>query len=71
MKKIARETDGDYSEEFDGDGAVNRIGEILDKYQGKDVDLALVIDSTISMKDDVEFIRQKLIPLVKEKNRRF
>ncbi len=67
FEEIARETDGDYSEEFDGDGAVDKIGEILDKYRGKDVDLALVIDTTISMKDDVEFIRQKLIPLVKEK----
>ncbi len=67
FEEIARETDGDYSEEFDGDGAVKKIGEILDRYLGKDVDLALVIDSTISMKDDVEFIRQKLIPLVKDK----
>lgn len=67
FEEIARETEGDYSEEFDGDGAVDRIGEILDKYEGMDVDLALVVDSTISMKDDVEFIRQKLIPLVKRK----
>lgn len=67
FEEIARETDGDYSEEFDGDGAVGKIGEILDRYKGMDVDLALVIDSTISMKDDVEFIRQKLIPLVKNK----
>lgn len=67
FEEIARETNGDYSEEFDGDGAVDRIGEILDKYEGQDVDLALVVDSTISMKDDVEFIRQKLIPLVQKK----
>ncbi|MBN2617712.1 MAG: VWA domain-containing protein [Spirochaetales bacterium] len=67
FEEIARETNGDYSEEFDGDGAVTRIGEILDKYKGQDVDLALVVDTTISMKDDVEFIRQKLIPLVKNK----
>lgn len=67
FEEIARETDGDYSEEFDGDGAVGKIGEILDKYAGQDVDLALVIDTTVSMKDDVEFIRQKLIPLVKAK----
>lgn len=67
FEEIARETNGDFSEEFDGDGAVGKIGEILDKYKGKDVDLALVIDTTISMKDDVEFIRQKLVPLVKAK----
>lgn len=67
FEEIARETNGDYSEEYDGDGAVGRIGEILDKYKGQDVDLALVIDSTISMKDDVEFISKKLVPLVKNK----
>ncbi|QEN05447.1 VWA domain-containing protein [Thiospirochaeta perfilievii] len=67
FEEIARETAGDYSEEYDGDGAVTKIGEILDRYKGLDVDLALVIDSTVSMKDDVEFIRLKLIPLVKDK----
>ncbi|OQY38775.1 MAG: hypothetical protein B6229_05165 [Spirochaetaceae bacterium 4572_7] len=67
FEEIARKTNGDYSEEYDGDGAVDRIGEILDKYTGKDVDLALVVDTTISMKDDVEFIRKRLIPLVQEK----
>ncbi|MGL1890449.1 MAG: VWA domain-containing protein [Spirochaetaceae bacterium] len=67
FEEIARETNGDYSEEFDGDGAVDKIGEILDRYTGQDVDLALVVDTTISMKDDVEFIRQKLIPLVQKK----
>lgn len=67
FEEVARETDGEFATEVNGDGAVDRIGKILDKYKGKEVDLALVVDTTVSMKDDVEFIRKRLIPLVEEK----
>ena len=35
------------------------------------MDLVLVIDTTISMKDDIEFIQQKVVPLVKERTKNY
>lgn len=35
------------------------------------IDVALVLDTTISMRDNIEFIRQELIPLVQEKIAKF
>jgi hypothetical protein len=67
FSEIASETDGYFTEEINGDGAVDVINKILEDYKGKDIDVVLVVDTTISMKDDIEFIRKRLVPLVKEK----
>lgn len=65
--ELADETDGLFQEALDGDEAVEKIGEIIQLAEGKTIDIVLVIDTTISMKNDVNFIKKKLIPLVKEK----
>ncbi len=48
------------------EAAVERISEIIEVAQGS-VDVVLVVDTTISMKNDIGFIREALVPLVKEK----
>jgi len=45
---------------------LEEIRNILTAYQGDSVDLVLVIDTTISMKDDIAYVQKMLIPLVKE-----
>jgi hypothetical protein len=46
------------------DDLVDKIGLILEKERGKTLDLALCLDTTGSMKDDIDAIRQQLIPLL-------
>lgn len=65
--EIASSTDGKFNTAEDGDDAVAKIGDLLDRTPGPDIDLVLVIDTTVSMKDDVGFIRNKLVPIVKTK----
>ena len=48
------------------EAAVERISEIIEVAQ-ESVDVVLVVDTTISMKNDIGFIREALVPLVKEK----
>ncbi len=65
--QVASATDGEFNVAEDGDDAVDRIADLLDKTLGPDIDLVLVVDTTVSMKDDVSFIRNKLVPIVKTK----
>lgn len=65
--EMASVTEGEFNIAEDGDDAVDKIGELLDKTEGPDIDLVLVVDTTVSMKDDVSFIRNKLVPIVKTK----
>jgi hypothetical protein len=45
---------------------VQKIGEILQQERGKIVDLVLCLDTTNSMKDDIDSIRSLLIPLLEK-----
>jgi len=65
--EMASATAGEFNIAEDGDDAVDKIADLLDKTPGPDIDLVLVIDTTVSMKDDVSFIRNKLVPIVKTK----
>jgi len=67
FEKMASVTEGEFNVAEDGDDAVDKIAELLDKTPGPDIDLVLVVDTTVSMKDDVSFIRNKLVPIVKTK----
>ena len=67
FEKMASATEGEFNIAEDGDDAVDKIAALLDKTAGPDIDLVLVIDTTVSMKDDVSFIRNKLVPIVKTK----
>lgn len=65
--EMASETEGEFNVAEDGDDAVDRIADLLDRTPGPDIDLVLVVDTTVSMKDDVGFIRNKLVPIIRTK----
>lgn len=48
------------------DDVVPKIRKILDEAAGKTVDLVLALDTTSSMKDDIDSVRRMLIPMLKE-----
>jgi hypothetical protein len=43
---------------------VNKIQEVLEKEKGKSLDLVLCFDTTESMKDDIDAVRRRLIPML-------
>jgi hypothetical protein len=45
---------------------VDRIREVLNKERGKAVDIVLCLDTTSSMKDDIDEVRRALIPMLNE-----
>lgn len=45
---------------------LEEIRSILSGHQGNSVELVLVIDTTISMKDDIAYVQKTLIPMVRE-----
>ena len=61
---VADETEGVFTPVDDTEAATARIAELITR--GDDVDVVLVIDTTISMKDNVAFLRQNLLSLVQE-----
>lgn len=67
MAAMALNTDGAFSPVEDTEEAVERIAELIDQFHGGSIDVALVIDTTVSMKDDVDFIRRKLVPIVQSR----
>ncbi|MDR1587627.1 MAG: VWA domain-containing protein [Treponema sp.] len=48
------------------DDLVERIRNLLEREKGKKVDLVLCLDTTGSMKDDIDAVRKMLIPMLKE-----
>lgn len=48
------------------DDVIPKILKILADAKGKSVDLVLALDTTSSMKDDIDSVRRKLIPMLKE-----
>jgi hypothetical protein len=67
MASVARNTDGEFSTVNDPEEAMERIAQLIDQFPGGTIDVALVVDSTVSMKDDVDFLRRKLVPIVQDR----
>ena len=65
MEEAAIMTGGEFIRAEDGDEAVDKIGRIITSVEGGAIDVVLVVDTTISMKNDINFIKKKLVPLVK------
>ncbi|MDA3957750.1 vWA domain-containing protein [Oceanispirochaeta sp.] len=65
MEEAALMTGGAFIRADDGDDAVDKIGRIITSVEGGSIDVVLVVDSTVSMKNDINFIQKKLVPLVK------
>jgi hypothetical protein len=45
---------------------VDRIRDLLEREQGKALDLVLCLDTTSSMKNDIDAVRESLIPMLRE-----
>jgi len=67
MAAVAMNTEGEYSAVEDTEAALDRIAELIDNVPGGTIDVALVVDTTVSMKDDVDFIQGKLVPIVRSR----
>ena len=65
MEEAALMTGGEFIRADDGDDAVDKIGRIITSVESGSIDVVLVVDSTVSMKNDINFIQKKLVPLVK------
>jgi hypothetical protein len=64
MEEAALMTGGEFIRAEDGGEAVDKIGKILSSVKGGSIDVVLVVDTTVSMKNDINFIQKKLVPLV-------
>lgn len=64
LSSMADETEGVFTSVGDTEAAAERIAELITR--GDDVDVVLVIDTTISMKNDVAFLRENLLSMVEE-----
>lgn len=53
------------------DDLLNEVDNILSELKGNEVDLVLVLDTTISMKDNLDFVKKKLVPLLKTRTRNY
>jgi hypothetical protein len=66
FKEIAKSGGGDLVYSTGPADLVERITELLDKEEGKAVDIVLCLDTTSSMKDDIDRVRRALIPMLNE-----
>ncbi|GHT97774.1 hypothetical protein FACS1894142_3030 [Spirochaetia bacterium] len=48
------------------DDLVDKMGEMLAKEDGNDVDLVICLDTTGSMKDDIDSLRERLVPMLED-----
>jgi hypothetical protein len=64
--EIARSGGGDLVYSTGPSDLVERIRDILNKERGKNVDIVLCLDTTSSMKDDIDEVRRALIPMLTE-----
>ncbi len=53
------------------DEMINEIERIIDKADGESLDLVLALDTTKSMEDDIPYLRDNLVPLLKKHTERF
>jgi Mg-chelatase subunit ChlD len=66
FREIAAAGNGDLVYAAGPEDLVNKIRDILEKERGRRVDLVLCLDTTNSMKDDIDEVRRALIPMLRE-----
>ncbi|MDR1948770.1 MAG: VWA domain-containing protein [Spirochaetaceae bacterium] len=64
FREIARAGHGDLVYSLGPEDLVKKIEDILLKEKGKNLDLVLCLDTTSSMKDDIDSVRELLIPML-------
>jgi hypothetical protein len=62
--EITRSGGGDLIYSTGPDDLVDKIETVLAREKGKSVDLVICLDTTNSMKDDIDAVREKLIPML-------
>ena len=71
FERIAATGQGDLVRSTGREDLVDKIRSILEKEQGKSLDLVLCLDTTKSMDDDIEPVRRLLLPMLEELVPRF
>jgi len=66
FREIAASGKGELVKSSGTDDVVPKIKALLDRAKGKSVDLVLALDTTSSMKDDIDSVRGMLIPMLEE-----
>jgi hypothetical protein len=66
FREIARTGSGSLYYSTGPDDLVERIRGVLEREKGKTVDLVICLDTTNSMKNDIDAVREKLIPMLTE-----
>ncbi|MDR2759642.1 MAG: VWA domain-containing protein [Spirochaetaceae bacterium] len=64
--KIAAEGNGELVWSTGHEDLVDKIKAVLDKEQGRSLDLVLCLDTTSSMRDDIDPVRKGLIPMLEQ-----
>jgi hypothetical protein len=64
FEEIAKTGGGDLVYSTGPEDLVDRIKELLDREKGKTVDIVLCLDTTSSMRDDIDEVRRALIPML-------
>ncbi|MDR2768072.1 MAG: VWA domain-containing protein [Treponema sp.] len=64
--EISREGGGEFFHASGPEDLVDRVRDILEKERGGNLDLVICLDTTGSMKNDVDEVRKNLIPMLKE-----
>jgi hypothetical protein len=70
-KEIAKEGGGEVEFSVGSEELVKTIGRIVERTDGRTLDLVLVLDTTSSMEDDIPFLARGLVPLLTEKTKGF
>ncbi len=65
LEEAAGRTGGEFSRAENPDELLKTITRIIDRVKGRTIDVVLVVDTTVSMKEYLRFLQTKLIPLVR------
>ncbi len=68
---IAAETDGKHYYSPGEEDLVDQIVSIIEQKEEGALDLVLALDTTLSMQNDVPFLKKELVPLLRERTNRF
>jgi hypothetical protein len=71
FKEIAKDGGGEFVYSTGPADLVEKIKGVLETEKGRQVDLVLCLDTTNSMKDDIDAVRKALIPMLEETIREF
>lgn len=69
--KIAEEGDGESVFSLDNEDIIPSINKLLENISGGNLDLVLALDTTLSMKDELPYLKEDLVPYLSNYKNRF